>query len=129
MRARRAREERAGGEPRQPRAALKHADLLADALTLDMTSAGWVTTVDTYLGRVTKDQILEAVREAKGDRAARLIEHLKKAKMAGEAERLLADTGWLPPVLRGPVSNNAVPVDRDDVLDPADTGNSEPLAA
>lgn len=116
-------------EPRQPRAALRHADLLADALTLDMTSAGWVTTVDTYLGRVTKDQILEAVREAKGDRAARLIEHLKKDKMAGEAERLLADTRWLPAVLRGSVANGTVPVDQEVGLDPADTGNSEPLAA
>jgi ParB family chromosome partitioning protein len=28
------------------------------------------------------------------------MEHLKKADMAREAERMLADTGWLPEILR-----------------------------
>ena len=54
----------------------------------------------TYLGRVTKARILEAVREAKGEQAAQLIEDLKKADMAREAERLLDGTGWLPEPLR-----------------------------
>ena len=67
-----------------------------------MTAAGWVPTVENYLGRVPKLRIMEAVREAKGDRSAQLIEHLKKADMATEAERLLADTGWLPEPLRMP---------------------------
>ena len=31
----------------------------------------------------------------------RLIDHLKKADMAKEAERLLDGTGWLPEPLRG----------------------------
>lgn len=115
-------------EPRQPRAALKHADLLANALDLDMTSVGWVTTVDTYLGRVTKDQILEAVRQAKGEHAARLIEHLKKEKLAGEAERLLVDTGWLPPILRGAAYHSSSIESVDDVNGP-DDGELEPLAA
>ncbi|HEY1244682.1 MAG TPA: hypothetical protein VGF29_07600, partial [Hyphomicrobiaceae bacterium] len=57
-------------------------------------------TVAGYLGRVTKAQILEAVREAKGEQAAQLIEDLKKAEMAREAERLLEGTGWLPEPLR-----------------------------
>ena len=52
------------------------------------------------LGRVTKPRILEAVREAKGDQAAQLIDHLKKGEMATEAERLLKGTGWLPEPLR-----------------------------
>jgi ParB family chromosome partitioning protein len=51
---------------------------------------------------VTKARILEAVREAKGDGAAQLIDHLKKPDMAREAERLLAGTGWLPEPLRTP---------------------------
>ena len=51
-------------------------------------------------GRVTKAQILDAVREAKGEASAQLIEHLKKGDMAREAERLLDGTGWLPQVLR-----------------------------
>ena len=65
-----------------------------------MVDAGWRPTVDNYLGRVTKPRILEAVREGAGDQAAQLIDHLKKGDMAKEAERLLADTGWLPEPLR-----------------------------
>ena len=56
--------------------------------------------VDNYLGRVTKPRILEAVREAKGEPSAQLIDHLKKGDMAREAERLLEGTGWLPEPLR-----------------------------
>jgi ParB family chromosome partitioning protein len=90
-------------EPHQPRReALRHADTLAAAVSLDMTAAGWTTTADNYLGRVTKPRILEAVREARGDETARLIEHMKKADMAKEAERLLQGTGWLPEPLRTP---------------------------
>ncbi len=81
---------------------LLHADRLAQAVGLDMAAAGWVPTVDSYLGRVPKVRILEAVREAKGEHAAQLIDHLKKPEMALEAERLLAGTGWLPEPLRAP---------------------------
>jgi ParB family transcriptional regulator, chromosome partitioning protein len=49
--------------------------------------AGGRPTVDNYLGRVTKTRILEAVREAKGEGAVQLIDHLKKSEMAKEAER------------------------------------------
>jgi len=76
------------------------ADRLARAVGLDMVEAGWRPTVGNYLGRVTKARILEAVREGKGEMAAQLIDHLKKGDMAKEAERLLADTGWLPEPLR-----------------------------
>jgi ParB family chromosome partitioning protein len=78
------------------RARLDHADVLARAVGLDMVQAGWRPTVDNYLGRVTKPRILEAVREAKGEPSAQLIDHLKKADMAKEAERLLDGAGWLP---------------------------------
>jgi ParB family transcriptional regulator, chromosome partitioning protein len=76
------------------------ADRLARAVGLDMVEAGWRPTVDSYLGRITKPRILEAVREAKGEQSAQLIDHLKKADMAKEAERLLDGTGWLPEPLR-----------------------------
>lgn len=81
-------------------AALAHGDQVARAVDLDMVAAGWRPTVDTYLGRVPKLRILEAVREAKGEQSAQLIDHLKKADMAKEAERLLEGTGWLPEPLR-----------------------------
>ena len=84
---------------RRPKA-MAHADRVAEAVQLDMAEAGWRPTVATYLGRVTKARILEAVREAKGEQAAQLIEDLKKADMAREAERLLDGTGWLPEPLR-----------------------------
>ena len=79
---------------------LAGADRLARATGLDMVAAGWRPTVGNYLGRVTKARIIEAVREGAGAQAAQLIDHLKKGEMAKEAERLLADRGWLPEPLR-----------------------------
>jgi ParB family chromosome partitioning protein len=79
---------------------LGQADVLARAVGLDMVAVGWKPTADNYLGRVTKPRILEAVREAKGELSAQLIDHLKKGDMAREAERLLERTGWLPEPLR-----------------------------
>lgn len=79
---------------------LAQADRLARATGLDMVAVGWRPTVANYLGRVTKPRIIEAVRQGAGERAAGLIDHLKKGDMAREAERLLADTGWLPEPLR-----------------------------
>jgi len=81
---------------------LAHADRLAEAVGLDMAAAGWAPTAENYLGRVTKARILQAVREAKGEQAAQLIDHLKKPEMAKEADRLLGGTGWLPEPLRTP---------------------------
>ncbi|RWH49396.1 MAG: DNA-binding protein, partial [Mesorhizobium sp.] len=79
---------------------LREADRLSHATGLDMVDAGWRPTVENYLGRVTKSRILEAVREGAGEQAAQLIDHLKKGDMAKEAERLLAESGWLPEPLR-----------------------------
>jgi ParB family chromosome partitioning protein len=88
--------------------AIAHGDRLALTIGLDMAS-NWTPTVDNYLGRVTKARILEAVREAKGDSSAQLIDHLKKPDMAKEAERLLSGTGWLPEPLRLPAAEIAAP--------------------
>jgi ParB family chromosome partitioning protein len=79
---------------------MAHADLVARAVDLDMVEAGWEPTVDAYLNRVPKARILDAVREAKGEGTAQLLDHLKKGEMATEAERLLKGSGWLPEVLR-----------------------------
>ena len=113
-------------------ARLAHADALARAVNLDMAAAGWKPTVNNYLGRVPKARILEAVRAAKGDASAQLIEHLKKPEMAKEAERLLADTGWLPGPLRTTDaqvgSGNAESETSTDALPAflADTGDDNP---
>jgi ParB family transcriptional regulator, chromosome partitioning protein len=79
---------------------LDQAERLARAVGLDMVEAGWRPTVDNYLGRVTKGRILDAVREARGESSAQLVDHLKKSEMAKEAERLLEGAGWLPEPLR-----------------------------
>jgi len=92
----------AGVSPHGVRQRIHEADRLARAVALDMVEAGWRPTVDSYLGRVTKRRILEAVREAKGERAAQGIDHLKKTEMAERAEQLLDGTGWLPVPLRTP---------------------------
>ena len=65
-----------------------------------MAAAGWRPTVGNYLGQVTKARILEAVHEGAGSAAAQLIDHLKKGEIAREAERLLAESGWLAEPLR-----------------------------
>jgi ParB family chromosome partitioning protein len=78
-----------------------HADRLAEAVDLDM-SGYWTPTVASYLGRVTKARIAEAVREAVSEAAAERIGGLKKPDMASEAEALLAGKGWLPSLLRRP---------------------------
>ena len=85
---------------RRPRA-FAHADRLAQAVDLDM-AASWAPTAANFLGRVTKARIQQAVAEARGQRVADRIEHLKKLEMATEAETLLAGSGWLPEPLRTP---------------------------
>ncbi|MHA7866292.1 MAG: ParB/RepB/Spo0J family partition protein [Salipiger thiooxidans] len=94
---------------------LSQADRLARATGLDMVAVGWRPTVTNYLGRVTKPRIIEAVREGAGDRAAQLIDHLKKGDMATEAERLLAETGWLPEPLRLVDPDAAIDAEADDL--------------
>ena len=104
----------------KPRA-LAHADRVAQAVDLDMVAAGWTPTIENYFGRVTKARILAAVREAKGARAGDRIEHLKKGEMAGQAEELLAGSGWLPEPLRTP-GRTALKAVESDTVDPAEAG-------
>ncbi|MGE7157046.1 DNA-binding protein [Methylorubrum rhodesianum] len=89
-------------QPHDGRAgAIAHADRVAELVGLDMTEH-WQPTKETFFGHVTKGRILAAVREAKGEAAAQLIDHLKRSEMAEEATRLVEGTGWLPQPLRTP---------------------------
>ncbi|WP_065755783.1 ParB/RepB/Spo0J family partition protein [Bradyrhizobium paxllaeri] len=83
---------------RRPRA-LATADRLAEAVSLDMTGY-WRPTVRSYLGRVTKARILEAVRAGVSDEAAERMTDMKKLEMVEAAEQLLAPTDWLPALLQ-----------------------------
>ncbi|KTE18394.1 chromosome partitioning protein ParB [Sphingopyxis sp. H050] len=81
---------------------IAHSHVLAQAVGLDVLGAGWRPTADGYFRSVTKPRIIADVAEARGDNFARMIDHLKKADMAREAERLLEDSDWLPAPLRNP---------------------------
>ena len=114
---------------RKPRA-LAHADRIAQVVDLDMVAAGWAPTVESYLGRVTKARILGAVREARGERAAQLIDHLKKGEMAEKAQELLVGSGWLPEPLRTPGRTRPDAVESTPIepLEPVDEPTGEETA-
>lgn len=100
---------------RKPRT-LQTADRLAGALALDVAK-DWTPTVDSYLGRVTKAHIVEAVSEGVSEDAARHIADMKKPDMAQTAEQLLAGSCWLPAVLRTPKAEaeQPAPVEAEDL--------------
>jgi ParB family transcriptional regulator, chromosome partitioning protein len=95
-----------------------HGAILAEAVALDMT-AYWQPTAASYFVRVSKDRILEAVREGVSEDAARGIAGLKKQAMAERAEQLLTGTGWLPAALRPRPETEAA------AGEPTDSGESE----
>jgi ParB family chromosome partitioning protein len=76
-----------------------HAGQLGKALKLDMADY-WQPTAASYLGRVSKGLILEAVTEGNGKQAADNIAALKKTAMADKAAELLIGKNWLPALLR-----------------------------
>jgi ParB family chromosome partitioning protein len=71
-----------------------NAALLAREVGLDM-KAYWQPTATSYFGRVSKERIVEAVRDGVSKQAA----DLKKPAMAEAAEIALAGKGWLPALL------------------------------
>jgi hypothetical protein len=84
------------GEPEDSRDPFDTAD---EALSHDSFTSPLIALATEPAARVTKARILEAVREAKGSKAADWIAGLKKPEMAAAAEELLAGTGWLPELL------------------------------
>jgi ParB family chromosome partitioning protein len=83
-----------------PTDATGYADILAREVGLDMT-AYWQPRAANYLMRVSKERILEALREG-GMNDVQVIARLKKPAMAEAAEAALAEKGWLPQLLRLP---------------------------
>lgn len=78
---------------------LKNAAALASALKLDMKP--WFTAdAPNYFSRVSKPQILDALKEGRQQPNAPAWEKLKKGELAALAERELAGKGWLPELLR-----------------------------
>ena len=84
---------------------------VATAAGLDMQRC-WTATKESYLGRVPKALILDAVREAAGVAVAGRIASVKKEVMVADAAALLDGKGWLPAMLRAPGASR--PVDSGD---------------
>jgi ParB family chromosome partitioning protein len=99
-------------QPFAPRTAEAFSSDLATSLSLDIR-AHWRPTARSYFSRVTKDQIVEAVREAVSDESADRIAKWKKPQMAEAAEQLIAPTGWLPPLMRVAAKAEALLTDED----------------
>jgi ParB family chromosome partitioning protein len=76
-----------------------HAAILARETGLDM-AAYWQPSAASYFGRVSKERIVEAVREGVSAQAADNIARMKKPAMAEAAEAALKGKGWLPALLR-----------------------------
>jgi ParB family chromosome partitioning protein len=74
-------------------------DELHNALRVDMTQ-WWKPTAQSYFNSVSKSRIAEVIREARPDVDAKALASKKKAELAEYAGSLLADSGWLPEVMR-----------------------------
>ena len=86
----------------------------------------WQPTRTRYLGRVSKPQILEALIEAVSRECADGYRERKRDRLIDIAERKLAGTSWLPPLLRQPEPAATV---TENALDVAVTDLSLPQAA
>ncbi|MDY6949635.1 MAG: hypothetical protein SXG53_28495 [Pseudomonadota bacterium] len=78
---------------------VRPAALLSQAAGLDMRE-WWTPTADGYLNFIPKERILDIVREAISPEAAVPLKNLKKEPLAKAAADKLAETGWLPQVLK-----------------------------
>ncbi len=83
----------------QTSADLKHADQLADILSLDMREH-W-TGSDGFYVRLSKPALVQVISEAKAPIGVS-IAVLKKAEAARHVAKAVAGTGWLPVPLRSP---------------------------
>lgn len=79
--------------------AKRHADQLAETVSLDMTQY-WQATPATFFRKVTKAVILEAVTESVSKQAADNLASLKKDALIEHAANRMAHTQWLPEPLR-----------------------------
>lgn len=68
---------------------------VAGALNLDL-SAYWQPTAENYLGRISKDRIVEIVSEVISKDEGTRLSKMKKGEAALAAEKLLAGKNWLP---------------------------------
>ncbi|MEB0222145.1 ParB/RepB/Spo0J family partition protein [Pseudomonas sp. AB12(2023)] len=80
----------------------KLSDKYLHALSLNMADH-FTPTANNYLGRVSKDLIIQALSETgkiAGDEDLNALLGMKKGTLAQEAEARLAGTGWVPSLIR-----------------------------
>lgn len=87
-----------------------HADVLAQALNLDMTMY-FEATAESYFNHLTRDGIEAALTEIKGPDFASGIARMKKAEAAAYAEAQTKGTAWLPSPLRSATTPQAAASD------------------
>ncbi len=75
------------------------ADQLAKAVNLDMAD-WWTPTGEGYLSRVKKEQIIQAIGEGSDEKNLEDLRKLKKGELVAAAERRLAQSRWLPEILK-----------------------------
>lgn len=92
--------------PSAPPGKRADADMLAGAIQLDINS-WWRPGAEGFFNRLTRSQIMDAVREGVSPEAAQRLGKLSKLALAKEAERLLRDGTWLPMALRAVVPNSS----------------------
>ena len=83
--------------PKEEQSLQKHkaSDWLSDILKLDMNEY-WNATSKLYFSHITKDNILNVIRETKGIEVADSLKKFKKFDLAEAAEKRLAKDNWLP---------------------------------
>ena len=72
---------------------------LADLLKLDMTQY-WKPSASLYFNHISKDNIMNAIKEVKGAGVAGSFKKLKKSDLANAAEKQLEGSNWLPKPLQ-----------------------------
>lgn len=78
---------------------LIHADALAESLTLNMADY-WQPSVQGFYGKLSKAALLKLAQEA-GAKLSLNVGNLKKPEAAQHVREVMAETAWLPDVLRG----------------------------
>lgn len=81
---------------------LQHASLLAHALKLDMANY-FRPDAENYFRRISKDMILADLKEITGKDASPAMLKMKKGELAAYATKAVAETSWLPGILRADV--------------------------
>ncbi len=95
-----------------------HAEMLADALDLDMTNY-FEAMAESYFNHLTRDGIEAALVDIKGPNFASGVGRMKKAEAAAYAEAQTKGTAWLPsPIL--PAKAAAIVAERLSVDDDSD---------